>query len=126
MKSAELKPFKIGYGDEQIAFYPQMVSDAILDEFAAKFLDISDTDELKHQKLFDIRLEAIAAFSAEPPRRVVKENGEVKYVELVEGEIFTHAAISKYFNKESPASEKVIRAAYNAIVNLMQPEISFL
>lgn len=126
MKSAELKPFKIGYGDEQIAFYPRMASDAELDEVQAKFLDVSDTDELKYQKLFDIRLEAIAEFSSEPPKKVTKEKGEVKYVELVEGEASALTVLNKYFDTRTPESEKVIRAAYNAIINLMQPDLSFL
>ena len=73
MKPAELKPFKIGYGDEQIAFYPRMASDAELVEDAESTLD----------------------------------------------------AMKRYFDTRTPESEKIVRAAYNAFINSMQPTISF-
>lgn len=126
MKPAELKPFKIGYGDEQIAFYPRMASDAELDEVQSKFADIGDEDDLKYEKFFSARLEAIAEFSSEPPKKVVKEKGESKYVDLVEDAESPLDAMKRYFDTRTPESEKIIRATYNAFVNSMQPSISFL
>lgn len=126
MKPAELNPFKIGYGDEMIVFYPRMAMDAELDEVNKKFLDVSDTDELQYEKLFNIRLEAIAEFSALSPKRMTKEKGEIKYVELVDGAETTLDAMKRYFDKRTGESEKIIRTAYNAIINSMSPTIDFL
>lgn len=126
MKSAELKPFKIGYGDELIVFYPRMPFDAELDDVQLKLAEISDTDDQKYQKLYDIRLEAIAEFSAQTPQKVVKEKGESKYVDLVETPESTLDAMKRYFGDRTAESEKIIRATYNAYLNLAQPEISFL
>lgn len=126
MKPAELKPFKVGYGDEMIAFYPRMASDAELDEVNLRFAEISDSDDQKYQKLFDIRIEAIAEFSAKPPQKIVKEKGEVKYVDLVKDAESALDALRRYFGSRTPEAEKIVRAAYNGFVNQMTPEVDFL
>jgi hypothetical protein len=126
IKPTVLKPFKSGYGDVKVAFYPRMATIAEQEEIEARLLDISDADELKNQRKFEIYRQAIGEWSAEMPQLIVKERGEVKFVPLVEDAATATEAIESFFSERTAENERVIRAAYNAFVNLFQPETDFL
>ncbi len=125
IKPANLKAFKVGYGDDKVAFYPRMASDAEMETVNQQLMNVADDDN-KDRKTFEIRREAIAEWSAEIPKRVVKEKSEVKFVDLVQNAESAADALKRFFPEPTAESEKIIRTAYNAFVNLMQPEIDFL
>jgi hypothetical protein len=126
MKPAELKPFKVGYGDEQIVFHPRMATLAEQTDVQQKFNNISDSDEEKYQKEFDILIEAVSEWSLETPKKLVKVKGEFKREPLVENAESTLDAMKRYFAERTAEDERVLRAAYNSYVSQMSPEISFL
>jgi hypothetical protein len=126
LKPAKLRPFQVGYGDQMIAFYPQMASDAQLDEVNQKLLDISDSDEKQYDKIYEIRLEAVAEFSSISPKLITKVKGETVLVDLVEGVDNPLEVMKTFFAVRSNESEKLIRYVYNAYLSQFTPEISFL
>lgn len=126
MKPAELKPFKVGYGDEKIVFHPRMATVAEVDDVNQQLNDIADSDELKYTKDFDIRLAAVSEWSAEAPEKLVKVKGEFIREPLVENAESALDAMKRYFGDRTPESERIIRAAYNAFNLQFNPEIDFL
>jgi hypothetical protein len=126
MKPAELKPFKVGYGDEQIVFHPRMATLAEVDDVRQQLNDISDSDEEKYQKDYEIRIAAISEWSAEAPQKLVKEKGEFVRQPLVENAESTLDAMKRFFGDRTPENERVIRAAYNAFDLQFNPTIDFL
>lgn len=125
LKPANLKAFKVGYEDEKVAFYPRMASDAEMETVNQQLMNIADSDD-KETKTFEIRREAIAEWSQDIPKRVVKEKGGFQFVDLVKDPESAADALKRFFPEPTAESEKVIRTAYNAFVNLMQPDIDFL
>lgn len=125
MKPANLKAFKIGYGDEKVAFYPRMATDAEMEIVNQQLMNVAD-DDGKDKRIFEIKREAIAEWSGEMPKKVVKEKTETKFEDLVENPESASDALKRYFSDPTAENEKVIRTAYNAFVNLMQPEVDFL
>lgn len=126
MKSTKLKPFKIGYGDEMVAFYLRMPSSAELDEVSRRISEASVNSDEKYQKLFEIKREALAEFSEEIPKKAVKEKGEAKYIDLVENPQSPLDALTRYFDRRLPESERVIAGAYNTFLAQIEPDGSFL
>jgi hypothetical protein len=126
MKSAELKPFKVGYGDEKIVFHPRMATVAEVDDVNQQLNDIADSDDQKYQKDFDIRITAISEWSAEAPQKLVKIKGEFQRQPLIEDAESTLDAMKRFFGDRTPENERVIRAAYNAYNLQFNPEIDFL
>lgn len=126
MKAAKLKPFKIGYGDEMVAFYLRMPSAAELDEFTRQISEASANEDTKYQKLFDVKLKALAEFSEEMPKKAIKEKGETKYVDLVENPESSLDALTRYFGERTPEAERIIAGAYNTFLAEIEPEGNFI
>lgn len=125
MKPVTLKPFKVGYDEEKIAFYPRMMTEAEMEEVQQSLVKANDSDD-KFQKRFEIFKDAIADWSDKAPQKVVKVKGEVQYVPLVENAETIKDAIERFFDKRTAETEKVIRAAFNSFCSLATPDIDFL
>jgi hypothetical protein len=126
MKPNNLKPIKIGYGDDKVIFYLRMISLAEEEDYNAKFNDITDSDTEKYQKTFDILKEALAEFSTQIPDKLEKVKGEFVKLPLIEKAESPLQAINEYFGQRTIENERVIRGAYNVFKSQLYPESSFL
>lgn len=114
-----MKSFEIGYGDEKIIIHPKMGSIAQTDEIDRQLLDVSDSDESKHDVEFEIFKQALDTFSAKPAEKIIREKGVPKRVPIEGG-------IAAHFTTRTAESERIVREAYSIVVAQMRPSSSFL
>lgn len=125
MKHEELKPFAIGYKNK-IVIYPRMAGWKEESEFNQRFADISETDDRRFEKEFKLCLEAIAAFSAKMPERIIQaDDGSGERQEPLEGDSFLDA-LTKEFPEATAANERIARRAYMYIKSQWEPDVDFV
>ena len=125
-KPRKLKPIKIGFDDQKVAFFPRSVSQAEYDDVELALSEAKAETVDKYQRIFEIKRTAIADWSAEMPQEIVKEKGENKLVPIGEKSESFGDAINRFFAHRTVENERVINQAYTAYVSMQQPEIDFL
>lgn len=127
MMKNKLKSIVVGFGgDEEVVFHPRAISLAEQEDVSMKFSDISDSDDEKSQKEFDLCKQAVAEWSEKIPQKLIREKGEVKFVDLVENPESSLDAIERYFGERTNENERVIREAYFLILGQQKPNSRFL
>ena len=124
MKSDELKPIEVGYGEDKVIFHCRMITVAEEETYDQKFNDIADSDSEKYAKQYDVCRSALGEFSSAPPEKWVKAKGEKKK-EALPGETPT-SAIDAYFKERTAKNERIIRTAFRLFKAQLDPDVSFL
>lgn len=126
MKSAQLKPIQVGYGDEQIIIFPRIISRAEEDIYNQRFADIADSDELKYQKEFEICLDFLGEYSIQLPEKTIIVEGKTERVPLIDGAETPTAALLEYFSDRTAVSERIVTEAYYLFKRQLNPSARFL
>lgn len=126
MNNTALKPIQIGYGDEKFVIYPRLISVAEEIELTKTFSKISDSDENKYQKIFDLCKKALGEYSIQPPVRIIKENGKQKHIPLIENAETASEAIENFFAEQTPHNERIMREAYFSFISQQSPSAILL
>ncbi len=126
MKPRKLKPIKAGFDDDFIAFYPRMISQAEREEVDRQLSEVGAESINKHQQVFEIKRDAIAEWSTETPKKIVKTNGENQLEPLVADVENAADAMRSFFEKRTVENEEIIIKVYNGFLNLMSADVSFL
>jgi hypothetical protein len=95
--------FEVGFKGEKTRLNLRMISVSEEMEFSQKLNDISDSDEQKSEKEFEICLDAL----------VDCYDGDGKF-------------LREKFSAFNVKNERIVRAAFNQFRASLQPEISFL
>lgn len=96
--------FSVGYAGEKFQFDLRFISIAEEMEYSQKFNDISDNNDLKSQKEWEICKSALIEFS------MTEEGGR---------------AIAERFTRMDIKSERIIRTAYAQFRSSLQPDVFF-
>lgn len=102
----KLKEIRSGY-DEIVVIHPQMISRADEQRYVQKMNDLSDADENKSQKEYDLCVEFLAMVSIEMPELITVEEGKEVRKPLTEAET-PYDAVKGYFANKTDLLERVV------------------
>jgi hypothetical protein len=107
---------EIGYGAEKVIFSLRTMSLQEEDRYTSKRTDISENDDERYLKYYELYKDALGEFSTEIPTLNGKPIGKGSAVEVIQ----------EYFKERSPEKERLARLAYLAYRNSLEPEYRFL
>lgn len=126
MQPRKLKPIKAGFDDEKIAFFPRMAFQSEREAVERQLAEISTETLERGRKIFEIKRDAIAAWSVEAPKFLKIANGEAQLSPLVEKLENAPDVMRQFFKDFTVENEEIISRVYTGFLGSMGADIDFL